>query len=270
MDWLFDYSYVGIIVFLILTGCGLPVPEEAAIVAAGIFAAEGSLNVGLAYGACIVGALLGDSVMYLIGHHFGRRLLHGGSMWGRLLPPEREKLLEAKINQHGLKVFLVARFLVGIRGPVYLTAGILKVPFRRFIIIDAISATVVITIFFGLSYYLGKPVLGWIKQAETGITIIVGVGIVVAAVLVWFNRRRLGALAKAALQHVPHPEVLDEVVEVKEIIDSPSELHRTSIAGTTSEQELRSRDGRPLGENQHPEGKLAGREESETARENAL
>ena len=64
-------SYLGIIVVLILTGSGLPIPEEVPIIAAGIASAVGTLNPWGAFISCLVGALFGDSVIYAIGYHFG-------------------------------------------------------------------------------------------------------------------------------------------------------------------------------------------------------
>ncbi len=68
-------SYLGIILFLVLTGCGLPIPEEVPIVLAGVLSAKGQLVPEWAFAACLIGALLGDSLMYLIGYHFGHNLL---------------------------------------------------------------------------------------------------------------------------------------------------------------------------------------------------
>ncbi len=70
---LMAYGYLGIIFYMVLTGCGLPMPEEVAIIAGGALAANGQLHWGLTWGSLLIGALLGDSVMYFIGHHFGRR-----------------------------------------------------------------------------------------------------------------------------------------------------------------------------------------------------
>ena len=142
-------SYLGIIFVLILTGSGLPIPEEVPIIAAGLLSAHGQMDPWLAIGACLIGALLGDCVIYWIGHHFGRRVLREHHWWTRFVKPEREARLETMLQQHGLKVFFLARFLVGIRSPVYLAAGILRVPFRRFLLIDLFCATTVIGTFLG-------------------------------------------------------------------------------------------------------------------------
>src|SRR5688572_6324451 len=127
-----DWSYLGIIAFLILTGCGMPIPEEVPIVLAGVLSSkEDGLDPWMAYAACLTGALVGDAVMYAIGYHWGHGLLKEHPKFAHILHAEREERFERAIQNHGLKVLLVARFLVGVRGPVYLAAGVARISFRR-------------------------------------------------------------------------------------------------------------------------------------------
>ena len=183
-------SYLGIIVVLILTGSGLPVPEEVPIIAAGVLAAHGQLNPWLALASCLIGALLGDCVMYWIGHHFGRRVLREHHWWTRFVKPGREAQIEAMLQRHGLKVFFLARFLVGIRAPVYLSAGILRVPFRRFLLIDLFCASSVIGLFFGLSYRYGTTITHLIHDVEYVLTGIVLVTLLGVGIYFWRRHRR--------------------------------------------------------------------------------
>ena len=194
-DFLLHSSYFGIFIVLVLTGCGLPLPEEVPIVVAGVLAADGSLNVYLALAACLLGAVAGDCVMYYIGHHFGRSWLREHPFLARHFTPERERQIEEKIRKHGLKVFFLARFMLGVRAPMYITCGIMRVPFRRFLLADAISASVVVSLFFWLSYYIGEGVLKWIKQGERAITIIVAIVVIVVVIVMYrkYRRRRLSA-----------------------------------------------------------------------------
>lgn len=193
---LLNYGYLGIIVFLILTGCGLPIPEEAAIIAAGALSANGQLDPWLSLASCIVGAIAGDSVMYWIGRHFGAAVLHKHPLWLRMVTPEREKWTEEMLRKHGVKVILITRFMVGLRLPIYLTAGLLKVPYPRFLLTDTICALFVVTLFFGLTYFYGGPILAWLKDAERGLTVAV-VAVVCVAVVVWYRRRaRIAATAR--------------------------------------------------------------------------
>ncbi len=186
-------SYLAIVVVLILTGSGLPIPEEVPIVAAGILSAppDGPLNPWLALGCCLFGALAGDCVMYWIGYHFGRNVVREHPWWARFVKPEREAQIERMIDKHGLKVFFLARFLVGLRSPVYLSAGILRVPFRRFLAIDLFCATVVIGTFFTLSYSYGREIIGWIRGAEYGLWAILVLALAAGSIYYWRKRRRL-------------------------------------------------------------------------------
>lgn len=213
-------SYLAIIVALILTGAGLPVPEEVAIVAAGILSSHGQLDPWLALASCLFGALAGDCVMYWIGHHFGRRVIWERHWWARFVHPEREAQIERMIYRHGLKVLFLARFLVGLRSPVYLSAGILRVPFRRFLLIDLFCATTVIGLFFSLSYRYGTTITGWIREAEIGLTALVVVVVLGVAFFCWRRHRRKPAETPLAVpdEPMPLPEQPDEPVSEMETV----------------------------------------------------
>ncbi|NLE40047.1 MAG: DedA family protein [Pirellulaceae bacterium] len=182
---------------MILTGAGLPLPEEVAIVAAGVLASVGRLDPWLALAACLVGALIGDCLMYWIGRHFGRRVLREHHWWNRFVKPEREAQVERMLADHGFKVLFLSRFLVGLRSPVYLSAGILRLPFRRFLLYDLFCATIVIGTFFGLSYYFGEAIYCWIRGLEYGATAIVVVAAIVVGIYFW--RRHARRIAEDAL-----------------------------------------------------------------------
>jgi membrane protein DedA with SNARE-associated domain len=185
-------SYAGIVIALILTGAGLPIPEEVIVIFSGVASNEGILHPWLAFASCVVGALLGDLATYGIGHHFGHSVLREHPWFARFVTPEREKQTEEMIKRHGLKVFFLARFLVGLRSPMYLTAGILRVSFTRFILIDAFCATTVIGVFFSLSYVFADRIHGWwhwIRDAEVIITVSV-VAAILGTVLFFYVRRR--------------------------------------------------------------------------------
>src|SRR5580698_11039762 len=113
VDFLLQHgSYFGIVLVLLLTGCGLPLPEEVPIIAAGVASKMGTLNPWIALAACLAGALCGDSMLYLIGYHFGRNLVKAHPRLAHLLHAEHEAKMEEHINRYGMRVLFVARFLV--------------------------------------------------------------------------------------------------------------------------------------------------------------
>jgi membrane protein DedA with SNARE-associated domain len=190
-------SYLGIVVFLVLTGCGLPIPEEVAIVVAGVLSAQGHLQPELALAACLAGAIIGDCLMYAIGYRWGHSLLSVHPRLAKFLRADREARFEQAIERHAFKVMLLSRFLVGIRGPVYLAAGVVRMPFRRFLLFDILCATLVVVFFFLLSYAFGEEVIAWIRHAELTVTVVVL--LVVAAVATYLYRRSRRQLTEAVI-----------------------------------------------------------------------
>ncbi|NQT37534.1 MAG: DedA family protein [Planctomycetes bacterium] len=193
-DFLGHGSYLAIVVTLILTGCGLPIPEEVPIVAAGVLSSPevGQLNPWLALASCIVGVLIGDMVIYWVGYHFGRGVVRNHRWWSHLVTPEREMKMEEMIRRHGMKVFFVARFMVGLRAPIYMTAGILRLPFLRYLFIDVVCATIVVGLFFSLSYFFGPRVGKWIHETGILLTIVVVLLAVLAGAYLWRRHRQSG------------------------------------------------------------------------------
>jgi membrane protein DedA with SNARE-associated domain len=229
-EWLIgNSSYLGIILFLGLTGCGLPLPEELAIVAAGVAASAGTLHPWVAFVSCLAGALLGDCVMYAIGYHFGHNLAKKHPRFAHLLHAEREAKTEELMRRHGLKVFLISRFMVGLRSPIYLTAGILRISFRRFLLIDVLCATIVVGIFYWLSFYFGELIRYWILRLEVAVTLVVLLAIAGGAIYFW--RRRQGhTLARQA-------DAVAEAIAVSDV-DRPSPDESRANPAEVREQSL--------------------------------
>jgi len=195
--------YAWLTVAMILTGAGLPIPEEAFIITAGILAVQGTLNPLLAMSCLLFGAIVGDCVMYAIGYHFGHGLLRERSWWARLITPQREQQIEVKFQRHGLKVFFVARFLVGLRSPVYLTAGILRLSFKRFVMIDLICAAAVVGTFFWLTYFVGQQVPQLIHQVQVLLSIAAGIAVACVGFYLWQRHRRKVARLQESICHQP-------------------------------------------------------------------
>ena len=187
-------SYLGFFVFIAATGCGLPIPEEAAVVVAGVLSAQGHLVTAIAFAACLAGAVVGDSFMYAIGYHWGHGLFTSHPRFKKMLSPENEKQFQEAIQTHALKVMLVARFLVGIRAPVYLMTGAVRMPYRRFLVYDVISATAVVGVVFSLAYVFGDNVREWVGHAEFYASLIV-VSVLVLVGSILYYRHRVAVMA---------------------------------------------------------------------------
>lgn len=214
-------SYLGFVIFLTLCGCGIPIPEEAPLVLAGVLSANGTLeHPTLAFGACLLGALLGDSIMYAIGRHFGHAWLTRHPSIARFIDAEKEGKLEHAVQRHGFKVLLLTRFLIGVRGPVYYAAGSAKVPYLRFLLWDMISATLVVGVVFGLGYFFGPSIEKLIHKSEEFLTVIVILAL--AAVGIFFIYKRQTNKWAAELEDIAEHDAEEAAREEAEKIESAS------------------------------------------------
>ncbi len=200
VDWLIQHGgYLGIVLLLVLTGCGLPIPEEIPIILAGVLSSQGHFDPWLAFLACLVGALLGDSVMYAIGYHFGHGLVQRHPKLSRWLGATRHETFDATVERHMFKVMAVARFMVGVRGPVYLSAGIMRVPFRKFIFYDLFCATLVVGTFFWAAHFFGDHITELLRDAEWALTLVV-ILVLLIGTLWWLRKKKQHKFDETAIR----------------------------------------------------------------------
>jgi len=150
------WYFLGAFLALVLGGIGLPpIPEEGVVVAAGVWVAsnpEYLLYRWLILPVCIVGILCSDFLLYSIGRHFGSHLLE--HRWlARFLTPEKLTQIQHNFHRYGIKILLFVRWVPGIRSPLFLTAGTMRLPVLRFVVADAIAAAAGHTLLFLLSYW---------------------------------------------------------------------------------------------------------------------
>src|SRR4029078_3625225 len=182
-------SYLGFFLFIAATGCGMPIPEEAAIVVAGVHSSQQPLYWPNALAVCLAGAFVGDTFMYAIGYRWGHSIFTKHPRFAKLFATENEKQFQQAVESHALKVMLVARFLVGIRAPVYVMTGVVRLPYRRFLLYDLISATLVVGAVFALSYVFGEHVRDWVRHAEIRATIVVVLVLIAVAAVLYYRHR---------------------------------------------------------------------------------
>jgi membrane protein DedA with SNARE-associated domain len=191
LDDFLNLRYLGIVLLLSLSGLGLPIPEEVVVVTAGFLSHDGEIfKWQYAYLACLGGALAGDIVVYSIGRYLGHGFFKRYPWFARLMHEEREAKMEQMIQKHGLKVFFVARFLVGVRVPLYLAAGVVRMSWPRFLLINSFCATTVVSLTFWLGYRYGNSVVETIRNSQNSLAIIVSLAIAIGLTFYLLRRRR--------------------------------------------------------------------------------
>jgi membrane protein DedA with SNARE-associated domain len=98
--------------------------EDAATIAVGLLASQGAVDPTLALIALVVGTASGDLAIHGIG-----RIAERLPLGRRLLAKARMQRVEAWLRGNAVPALAGARFVPGLRLPVYLMSGFVRVPF---------------------------------------------------------------------------------------------------------------------------------------------
>jgi len=185
-------AFAAVLFVILICGLGLPLPEEFPLLAAGYLAYMGdvSLKIGILFSlAAIVG---GDSLLFLIGRKLGNRIFEF-PLFAKLLHPGRMKKVNEYFHKYGNRVVFVARFMAGIRGTIFITAGILQMPYRRFLVWDGLAAIISVPLVISIAYHFGEDIeLGMQQIRRTGHTLfaVAAIAVLGLSLIIWWMKKR--------------------------------------------------------------------------------
>ena len=133
---------------------GIPVPGETALVAAGLLAHQGSLELPVVIAVAAAAAIVGDNVGYLIGRKGGRWLLERPGP----LQHNRQQVLERGepfFARHGPKAVFLGRWVAGLRIAAAWLAGINHMRWPVFLFWNALGGIAWATSVGLLAYFAG-------------------------------------------------------------------------------------------------------------------
>ena len=215
VDFFANYGYAAVFGVLVACGFGVPIPEDITLVAGGIISGLGYANVHWIFAVGMAGVLVGDGTMFFAGRIFGNRILRVRFV-AKIMTPARYAAVQQKFEKYGNWVLFAARFMPGLRSPIFLTAGISrKVSPLRFFLSDGLAALLSVPVWVYLGYF-GADNREWlmsiVNRGQTGLFVLLGV--LVLAIVGYFlyrrrKQRRLGSQSVEAqvklVQKAPRP-----------------------------------------------------------------
>jgi membrane protein DedA with SNARE-associated domain len=133
---------------------GFVLPGETAVLLGGVLANQHKVSLLAITTVAVLAAIIGDSVGYEVGRHFGPRLLNS-----RVFDKRRDGLERGQqaLRDHGGRAVFLARFTAFLRAVMPGLAGAARMPYRRFLLYNAAG---------GVSWAVGFTMLGYLAGAS--------------------------------------------------------------------------------------------------------
>ncbi len=191
-----NYGYFAVFFLIMLEDFGIPSPGEIILITVSLIAAEGGLNIILALSLAWCGAVIGDSIGFVIGYFGAERLLmRYGSKFG--LTPKRYAMVTVFFNRYGGGFVLIARFIEGARQLNGIIAGGMGMKWKRFLLYNSVGAALWIMFWGYGSYVLGDRFFKLISVVMAQsfsyyglITILVALFVIIFFWLSWNKKKK--------------------------------------------------------------------------------
>ena len=164
---------------------GFVLPGEIAVVLGGVLASRGRVSLLLMMLVVVVAAIIGPLVGYEIGRRMGGRVVASRPL--RRMSATVDKA-GAALNARGAVAVLAGRFTAVLRALVPALAGTARMPYRTFVIYNAIGGLIWGVGYCLLGYLAGSAYTVIEREVGTGFAIAIAV-LVLAALVVWGLRR---------------------------------------------------------------------------------
>lgn len=184
--WIGSYGLLAVLVLMTLESALVPIPSEVVMTFAGVLAAAGRLDFGLALAAGIVGNVLGSVIAWTIGRVGGRPL---AERFGRYVLVSHEDLDRAErwFARHGEPAVIIGRMLPVVRSVIALPAGIAEMPLRKLVLYTFVGSVPFVVALGLAGYWLGDAV-GGLTHAVEVLGVLCGVALVALVVGVLARR----------------------------------------------------------------------------------
>jgi membrane protein DedA with SNARE-associated domain len=171
---------------------GFVLPGETAAVLGGVAVTRGNVSLFAIMAIAVAAAIVGDTVGYEVGRHFGTRILRTRLL--RRHAPRLESAREFLAHRGGSAVFL-GRFVAFLRAVMPALAGTARMPYRRFLAFNA-AGGLVWGVGFTLAGYLAGNSYAVVERTIGRAGALAVAGVAVIAFVVWRIRRRRNEAAE--------------------------------------------------------------------------
>jgi membrane protein DedA with SNARE-associated domain len=182
------YGYWAVGAALLIENAGIPVPGETILLLASFLSySEHDLRLSWIIVVATLASTLGDNLGFALGYYGGRPLLARYQVFFRIQDATVERG-EGLFARYGAGTIFFARFVFGMRiiaGPM---AGVLRMPWRKFMVFNFLGAGLWVTVISSAGYLFGRHWDRLERNVERFDVVIVIAVLLVVALLWWRSR----------------------------------------------------------------------------------
>jgi membrane protein DedA with SNARE-associated domain len=187
-----QYGYLAVFVGILLENLGIPLPGETITIVGGFLAGSGELNYWFVLGSAAMGAFIGGIGGYFVGKYGGWKLILAGAKVFRIQEIQLEEI-KTKFSENAVKAVFFGRFIPLVRIFSSPMAGVVEMPFIKFLGINLAGAVTWASVMTTLAFFVGRVVsleqlLEWVSKFAI-LALFIAIGFIV--VPIWLESRTL-------------------------------------------------------------------------------
>jgi membrane protein DedA with SNARE-associated domain len=178
------FTYIALIVVLMIAGAGAPIPEDVPLIFSGYLCNQNESPIRgltvwidtdkdgvkdtevhrhvpklwLMIASGLFGVLVGDSMVFTIGRHGIESNNLVARHLRKVMHSKRREKVERHFARHGNLTVLIGRFMPGFRSIIFAFAGLSKMSYLRFLLIDGCAAAFSVPAFILVGWYFADKI----------------------------------------------------------------------------------------------------------------
>ncbi len=166
IEFLLHHGYIVLLAWVFVEQAGIPIPSIPLLLAAGALAGSHQLNLFESFFIVAFAAMFADFLWYQLGRRKGIRILHFLCKI-TIEPDSCVRRTEGIFSKQGAHSLILAKFIPGLGTIAPPLAGIFHMRPRRFLLFDALGASLWAGTFLGLGYVFSGEIEDIAKHAAS-------------------------------------------------------------------------------------------------------
>lgn len=168
---------------LLLAGFNIPISEDVMIIMSALISIQDPIWLIPNYIGLYAGIYASDLISYWFGRFVGNGVIKINFV-ARKLTPRRIQKITHQLDKHGFLTFIITRFIpFGARNTLFMTSGMIRFNFPKFMLFDGIAAVVSSSTLYFLVFFIGEAAAEFLQVIGYILFVLLVIGLTVMFIL---------------------------------------------------------------------------------------